>query len=95
MEIKGTSYGTIKDNLDQVHPEYREKAVIDLKIIIVNCYITVENDKAIDLIMDVYFYMMNSPKREKTTELIVSKKVISIGIGNMLMNIKLLGCDIF
>ena len=52
-----------KDNLDQVHSEYRDKmAILDLEEVKNNngkCYIAVENDKVIGLIMDVYFHIMN------------------------------------
>ncbi len=86
-----------KDNLDQVHPEYREKmAIIDLEEVKNNngkCYIAVEDDKAIGLIMgcifpyDEYDYLdYKCPKRGEITELIVSKNARSKGIGNMLMN---------
>lgn len=86
-----------KDNLDQVHPEYREKmALIDLDDIKENngkCYLAIENDKAIGLIMgtipkyDEYDYLdYKCPKRGRITELIVTSKVRSKGIGNMLMN---------
>ena len=48
-----------KDNLDQVHPEYRDKmAVLDLEKVNSNngkCFIAVENDKAIGLIMGCIF----------------------------------------
>ena len=44
-----------KDHLDQVHPEYREKmAVLDLEEVNKNsgkCYLAVENNKAIGLIV--------------------------------------------
>ena len=86
-----------KDNLDQVHPEYRYKmAVLDLEEVKNNngkCYIAVDNDKAVGLIMgcifsyDEYDYLdYKCPKRGEITELIVSKNVRSKGIGNMLMN---------
>lgn len=52
-----------KDHLDQVHPEYREKmAVLDLEEVNKNngkCYLAVENNKAIGLIMVAYSHMMN------------------------------------
>ena len=98
-----------KDNLDQVHPEYREKmAIIDLDEVKNNngkCYIVVEDDKAIGLIMgcifpyDEYDYLdYKCPKRGEITELIVSKNARSNGIGNMLMNkmedyFKSVGCE--
>ena len=48
-----------KDNLDQVHPEYRYKmAVLDLEEVKNNngkCYIAVDNDKAVGLIMGCIF----------------------------------------
>lgn len=44
-----------KDNLDQLHPEYREKmAILDLEEVNKyngKCYLAIENDKAIGLIM--------------------------------------------
>ena len=98
-----------KDNLDQVHPEYRDKmAVLDLEEVKNNngkYYIAIENDKAVGLIMgcifsyDEYDYLdYKCPKRGEITELIVSKNVRSKGIGNMLMNkmeeyFKSLGCE--
>ena len=48
-----------KDNLDQLHPEYREKmAILDLEEVKNNngkCYIAIENDKAVGLIMGCIF----------------------------------------
>lgn len=48
-----------KDNLDQLHPEYREKmAILDLEKVKNNngkCYIAVENDKTVGLIMGCVF----------------------------------------
>ena len=45
-----------KDELDQVHPEYREKlALLDLEEINNyngKCYLAIENNKAIGLIME-------------------------------------------
>ena len=98
-----------KDNLDQLHPEYREKmAILDLEEVKNNngkCYIAVENDKVIGLIMgcifsyDEYDYLdYKCPKRGEITELIVSKNVRSKGIGNMLISkmeeyFKSLGCE--
>ena len=98
-----------KDNLDQVHPEYRDKmALIDLEEVKNNngkCYIAVENDKAIGLIMGCVFpydkhdYLdYKCPKRGEITELVVSNNVRSKGIGNMLINkmeeyFKSLGCE--
>lgn len=85
-----------KDNLDQLHPEYRDKmAVLDLEEVNENngkCYIAVENSKAIGVIMgtiikyDEYDYLdYTCPKTGEITELIVSKKTRSKGIGQQLM----------
>ena len=86
-----------KDNLDQLHPEYREKmALLDLEE--VNnydgkCYLAIENDTVLGLIMgyipeyEEYDYLdYTCPKRGEITELIVTKKVRSNGVGQMLMN---------
>ena len=86
-----------KDNLDQLHPEYREKmAILDLEEVNKyngKCYLAIENNKAIGLIMgcipeyDEYDYLdYKCPKRGEITELVVSSKARSKGIGNLLMN---------
>ena len=86
-----------KDHLDQVHPEYREKmAVLDLEEVNKNngkCYSAIENDKAIGLIMgtissyDEYDYLdYKCPKRGEITELIVTNKIRSKGIGKELID---------
>ena len=98
-----------KDHLDQVHPEYREKmAVLDLEKVNKNngkCYLAVENNKAIGLIMgcifpyDEYDYLdYKCPKRGEITELIVTNKIRSKGIGKKLINkiekyFKSVGCE--
>ena len=86
-----------KDELDQIHSEYHEKmALIDLKEVNENngkCFLAIENDKAIGLIMgiippyDEYDYLdYQCPKRGKITELIVTSKIRSKGIGKALMD---------
>ena len=98
-----------KDKLDQLHPEYREKmALLDLEE--VNnyngkCYLAIENDKAVGLIMgcippyDEYDYLdYKCPKRGEITELIVTNKTRSKGIGQILINkmeeyFKSIGCE--
>ena len=86
-----------EDNLDHLHPDYRDKmAIHDLEEVNNNngkCYIAVENGKAIGLIMGCIFpYDENDyldykcPKVGEITELIVSKNVRSKGLGNKLMN---------
>ena len=98
-----------KDELDQLHPEYRDKmAVLDLEE--VNnyngkCYLAIEDDKAIGLIMgcippyDEYDYLdYKCPRRGEITELIVTSKTRSKGVGQALMNtleqyFKSVGCE--
>ena len=98
-----------KDKLDQLHPEYREKmALIDLEEIKNNngkCYLAIENDKTIGLIMgivpqyDEYDYLdYKCPKRGRITELIVTSKIRSKGIGQLLISkmeeyFKSIGCE--
>ncbi len=98
-----------KDNLDQLHEEYREKmAILDLKKTKKyngKCYLAIDNNKVIGLIMgcifpyDKYDYLdYKCPKRGEITELIVSKRVRSKGIGSLLINeiekyFKSLGCE--
>ena len=85
-----------KDNLDQVHPEYREKmALLDLDEVDKNngkCYLYLEDGKAVGLIMgcifsyDEYDYLdYKCPKKGEITELVVSKNVRGKGIGDKLM----------
>ena len=86
-----------KDELDQVHPEYYEKmALVDLDEVDKNngkCYLAIENDKAIGLIMGMippyeeYDYLdYKCPKRGIITELIVTSKIRSKGVGQNLMD---------
>ena len=98
-----------KDNLDQLHPEYREKmAILDLEEVNKyngKCYLAIENDKAIGLIMgcippyDEYDYLdYKCPRRGEITELIVTNKTRSKGIGQKLINkmeeyFKSVGCE--
>lgn len=98
-----------KDNLDRVHQEYRDKMVIiDLEDVNKNkgkCYLAVENNRVVGLIMgcifpyDEYDYLdYKCPKRGEITELIVTKKIRSKGIGQKLINkieeyFKTVGCE--
>jgi len=86
-----------KDNLDTIHPEYKEKmAIVDLEELEKNegkCYLYIENGKALALIMgcvrpyDKYDYLdYKCPRTGKITELIVSQKLRSKGIGQKLIN---------
>ena len=86
-----------KDHLDRLHPEYRDKmALLDLEEVKNyngKCYLALENDKVIGLIMgcipsyDENDYLdYKCPKRGEITELIVTKKVRSSGVGQLLMN---------
>lgn len=85
-----------KDELDQLHPDYRDKmAILDLNEVKENkgkCYIAIENDKSVGVIMgtvvsyDEYDYLdYKCPKKGEITELIVSKSARSNGIGQQLM----------
>ena len=87
-----------KDNLDQVHPDYHDKmALLDLEEINTNngkCYLALENGKTIGLIMgiipdyDEYDYLdYKCPKRGEITELIVTSKARSNGVGKKLINV--------
>ena len=98
-----------KDNLDQLHPEYRDKmAVLDLEKVKNNegkCFLALENDKVVGLIMgyiktyDEYDYLdYKCPRCGEISELIVSSKARGNGIGRSLMNVmekyfKSIGCE--
>ena len=98
-----------EDNLDQLHPEYREKmALFDLQAINENngkCFLAIEKEKAIGLIMgtiikfDKYDYLdYKCPKEGKITELIVTSKTRSKGVGQLLTRqmeeyFKSVGCE--
>ena len=86
-----------KDELDHVHPEYHEKmALVDLAEVNKNngkCYLAIENDTTIGLIMgtippyDEYDYLdYKCPKRGIITELIVTSKIRSKGVGQALID---------
>lgn len=98
-----------KDNLDRIHPEYREKMLLlDLNTIKENngkAYLAVQNNKAIGLIMgfvrkyDEYDYLdYKCPKAGIISELIVRKDGRTKGAGKMLMDkiekyFKSIGCE--
>ena len=86
-----------KDNLDIVGKDYREKmALFDLREVEENdgkCYLALEDDEVIGLIMgiipsydDVDYLDYKCPKRGEITELIVTKKTRSKGVGQLLMD---------
>ena len=86
-----------KDNLDQLHPDYRDKKTyLDLEEVKKyngKCYLAIQDNKAIGLIMgtipeyDEFDYLdYKCPKRGEITELIISKKIRGQGIGNALMS---------
>lgn len=86
-----------KDNLDQLHPDYRDKmAILDLEEVNKNngkCYLALQNNKVVGLIMgcifpyDEYDYLdFKCPKRGEITELIVTNKIRSKGVGQQLMD---------
>ena len=85
-----------KDNLDRIHPDYRNlMAIKDLNEVKENegkCYLAVENNDVIGLIMgiipsyDKYDYLdYKCPKRGIITELMVSKNNRSNGVGTKLI----------
>ena len=98
-----------KDELDRLHPEYRDKmAILDLDEVKNNngmCYLAIETDKAIGLIMgtiptyEEYDYLdYKCPKEGEITELIVTSKIRSNGVGRKLINkmeeyFKSVGCE--
>ena len=98
-----------EDNLDQLHPDYRGKmALLDLQEVNENngkCYLAIENDKAVGLIMGIIrkfeendYLDYKCPKEGEITELIVTHKIRSNGIGQELMNkmeeyFKSVGCE--
>lgn len=80
-----------KDELDQLHPDYRDKmAMFDLDEVNKNegkCFLAIDNGKAIGLIMGCIFpYEENDyldykcPRRGEITELIVTSKIRSKGV---------------
>ena len=86
-----------KDNLDQIHEDYREKyANIELNELEKKngkCFIAVENNKAVGLVMgeireySEYDYLdYKCPKTGDIIELIVSSKYRKKGYGNQLIN---------
>ena len=96
-----------EDELDQLHPEYKDKmAILDLEEVNKNNgYLAVENNKVIGLIMgfvrryDEYDYLdYKCPKCGEVLELIVSKDVRNRGVGQKLMKVmedyfKSIGCE--
>ena len=98
VELEEYILSVDKDNLDHIHPEYRDKmALLDLQEVKDNdgkCFLAVENGKAIGLIMgaiikfDEYDYLdYKCPKRGEITELVITNKVRSQGIGKELMKV--------
>ena len=85
-----------KDNLDRIHPDYRNLMAIkylnEVKENEGKCYLAVENNDVIGLIMgiipsyDKYDYLdYKCPKRGIITELVVSKNNRSNGVGTKLI----------
>lgn len=85
-----------KDNLDQIHKDYRElMALHDLKEVKENngkCFLAVIDDKVVGLVMGIipeygeYDYLdYKCPKRGVITELVVTKNIRSKGIGKELI----------
>ena len=97
-----------EDQLDQVGKNYRELIMdINLKELKKNegkCFLAIENDKAIGLIMGLVtkydeedYLDYKCPRKGRITELIVTKNTRSKGIGKLLINkmeeyLKGIGC---
>ena len=86
-----------EDNLDQLHPDYRDKmSLLDLQEVNENngkCYLAIENDKAVGLIMGIIkkfeendYLDYKCTKEGEITELIVTSKTRSKGVGQALIN---------
>ncbi len=98
-----------EDNLDRIHPEYREKmAILDLEEVKKNsgkCYLAIENNKVLGLIMgyvrtyDKYDYLdYKCPRSGEISELVISKNFRGRKIGKQLMKkmedyFKSIGCE--
>ena len=85
-----------EDHLDQVGKDYREKmALVDLEEVKNNngkCYLAIEDGKAIGVIMGIIrkweerdYLDYKCPKNGVVTELIVTKKTRSSGVGTLLV----------
>ena len=97
VELEEYILSVDKDELDQLHPEYRDKmAMLDLEEVNElngKCYLALEDDNVVGLIMgtiisyDKYDYLdYKCPKSGEITELVVSQKVRSKGIGQSLID---------
>ena len=97
VELEEYIISVDKDELDQLHSEYRDKmAILDLEEVNElngKCYLALEDDNVVGLIMgtiiiyDKYDYLdYKCPKSGEITELVVSKKVRSKGIGQELID---------
>ena len=98
-----------KDNLDRLHPDYRDKMAIvdleDVKNYEGKCFLAIEDGKAVGLIMgaippyDEYDYLdYKCPRRGRITELVISSNLRSTGIGQQLIDkmeeyFKSVGCE--
>lgn len=98
-----------EDGLEQIHKDYRIRmAEYDLNNVSNHdgkCYLAIEGDKAIGLIMgtirqydEIDYLDYKCPKEGEITELIVTSKIRSKGIGQALMNkmeeyFKSVGCE--
>lgn len=85
-----------KDNLDRLHSEYKDKmAILDLEKVATmsgKCYLAIQDNNVIGLVMgyvreyDKYDYLdYTCPKSGVISELIVSKKNRSNGVGKKLI----------
>lgn len=86
-----------QDNLDTIHSDYREKkTLLDLQEVKENtgkCFLAIDNNSVIGLIMGIIrkydesdYLDYKCPKQGEITELIISKKNRSNGVGQLLID---------
>lgn len=96
VELEEYIVSVDRDNLDHIHPEYREKmALFDLEEVKQNngkCFLAMENDQIVGLIMGTIpkyskkdYLDYKCPKRGIITELVISKDYRKSGIGKKLI----------
>ena len=96
VELEEYLVGIDKDNLEQIHEEYRDMmAVLDLDEVNNNCgkcYLALDDNNVIGLVMgcifpyEKYDYLdYKCPKRGEITELVISKNVRNKGVGKLLL----------
>ncbi len=96
VELEEYLVGIDKDNLEQIHEEYRDMmAVLDLDEVNNNCgkcYLALDYNNVIGLVMgcifpyEKYDYLdYKCPKRGEVTELVIAKNARNKGVGKLLL----------